>query len=558
MPGFPVVISTNGYGMAVKAVTANAPTMTVATNGYGTPIVLSENGAPFIVEGNTPVPPAATYIPTVATSPAVWYGMRRVITAYSGPLIRVQRLSDNAQTDVAQLSNGLPDIATATTWAAGSETRIRTWYDQTGQSRNATQATWAEMPLFDAAGLYGAATSFGAFKTALFDGRWTGARFPKRMDVPTSVTGNYQNHTIFTVLQPKSGGEVAVYYGMAKTGPAEALTLQNTIDTNGVFVGGNPSNSQSGRRPRAQMQALGVSSSVADHKFLQDGQILSSSAKWSDTLLGGVIGDIQSRFQNFLGYENFLAWGFYPAALSDANSNSVVAALNSTFGLKTPTSNYVVMVGDSILGGGTVTDSLQGRAIPRLIEPVLTGSPALYNLGSSSQTLAQVAANATAREDTIKSDTLFGAGKRALVAQIGTNDFGDGSPAVAGFGLTMYNNMASYISARRAAGWTHIAVCTLLPCQNTPTWQNPASQAWIERNDYNARLRAGKAGADIVIDLASHPVMGVYANAASTTYYQDGLHPTGEGLRLLCLTGSAVGGFQVNYRDGVNALLALP
>lgn len=51
MPGIPVVIATNGYGLAVKAVTANAPTMTVATNGYGTPIVLSENGSPFVVEG---------------------------------------------------------------------------------------------------------------------------------------------------------------------------------------------------------------------------------------------------------------------------------------------------------------------------------------------------------------------------------------------------------------------------------------------------------------------------------------------------------------------------
>lgn len=52
--GFPVVISTNGRGMAVKAVLDNAPLMTIATNGIGMPIVISDNGAPFVIDGYTP------------------------------------------------------------------------------------------------------------------------------------------------------------------------------------------------------------------------------------------------------------------------------------------------------------------------------------------------------------------------------------------------------------------------------------------------------------------------------------------------------------------------
>lgn len=522
-----------------------------ALGGSLGPLVSIGSGLPGYVV------PDAVYIPTVATAAAVWYGMRRVVTAYSGPLIQVQRASDNATMDVPQDAKGLPDFAAVVAWASGSETRIRTWYDQTGQTRHATQTTWAMMPLFDAAGLYGASTSFGAFKTALFDGRWANStRYPKRMIIPTTVTGNYQNHSVFMVFQPKSGGEVATYYGFAKAGPAEALSLLNTIDTNGVQISGNPTDSPSGRRPRSQFQALGLSSGVGNLKYFQDGQVLPTTAKWSDTILGGVLGDGQPQFQNFLGYENFLAWGFYPAALSDANSASIVSSLNATFGLKSPANNYIVMVGDSILGGGTVVSGLEGRSTPRWIEPYLTGSPALYNLGSSSQTLTQVAANATNREDVIKSDTVFGAGKRCLVAQIGTNDFADGASTAAGFGLTMYNRMADYVAARRGAGFTHIAVCTVLPCSNTSAWQNQASQAWVERNDYNARLRANKAGADIIIDLASHPVMGVFANTADPVYYQDRLHPTGEGLRLTALTGSPVNGLHVNYRDGINALLA--
>lgn len=52
--GPPVVIATNGFGMAVNPVDANAPVLTIADNGIGVPIVISANGAPYIVQGYTP------------------------------------------------------------------------------------------------------------------------------------------------------------------------------------------------------------------------------------------------------------------------------------------------------------------------------------------------------------------------------------------------------------------------------------------------------------------------------------------------------------------------
>lgn len=52
--GIPVVISGNGRGMAVNPVSGNAPLMTVAENGRGTPIVISSLGSPFVVDGYDP------------------------------------------------------------------------------------------------------------------------------------------------------------------------------------------------------------------------------------------------------------------------------------------------------------------------------------------------------------------------------------------------------------------------------------------------------------------------------------------------------------------------
>ena len=57
MSGAPVVIASNGLGVPVKPVSANAPQVKIATNGLGAPIVISDKGAPFIVEGYTPPVP---------------------------------------------------------------------------------------------------------------------------------------------------------------------------------------------------------------------------------------------------------------------------------------------------------------------------------------------------------------------------------------------------------------------------------------------------------------------------------------------------------------------
>lgn len=55
MAGIPVVLS--DFGIPVTEVTANAPVMTVANNGYGAPIrIVASGGAPFIVEGLEPLP----------------------------------------------------------------------------------------------------------------------------------------------------------------------------------------------------------------------------------------------------------------------------------------------------------------------------------------------------------------------------------------------------------------------------------------------------------------------------------------------------------------------
>ena len=71
---------------------------------------------------------------------AAAYSLRLLRTAYSGNAIRVRRSSDNAEQDFGFSSNVL-DTASLLTFCGVGNGFVTTWYDQSGNARNVTQAT---------------------------------------------------------------------------------------------------------------------------------------------------------------------------------------------------------------------------------------------------------------------------------------------------------------------------------------------------------------------------------------------------------------------------------
>jgi hypothetical protein len=87
---------------------------------------------------------------TFAT-PSGAYSFRKLKSTYSGPAIRIRRNSDQAETDINFLGftsfTGAPiDVAAANAHCAATTCFIKTWYDQSGNARDATQATAANQP----------------------------------------------------------------------------------------------------------------------------------------------------------------------------------------------------------------------------------------------------------------------------------------------------------------------------------------------------------------------------------------------------------------------------
>jgi hypothetical protein len=74
------------------------------------------------------------------------YSLRNLSSAYTGPLIRVRRSSDNAERDIFGTFRGDLDLAALTSFVGANSGFVTTWYDQSGSGRHATQATAASQP----------------------------------------------------------------------------------------------------------------------------------------------------------------------------------------------------------------------------------------------------------------------------------------------------------------------------------------------------------------------------------------------------------------------------
>ena len=84
---------------------------------------------------------------TAATPASAAFSLRKLSTAYLGSAIQVRRSSDNATQDIGFTAGGDLDQVTLTTFVgAGNNGFVSIWYDQSGNGRNAIQATAANQP----------------------------------------------------------------------------------------------------------------------------------------------------------------------------------------------------------------------------------------------------------------------------------------------------------------------------------------------------------------------------------------------------------------------------
>lgn len=70
---------------------------------------------------------------------AAAYSLRQLSSSYTSSAIRVRRSSDNSEQDIGFVSNEL-DTASLLSFVSGGDGFVTTWYDQSGNGNNVTQA----------------------------------------------------------------------------------------------------------------------------------------------------------------------------------------------------------------------------------------------------------------------------------------------------------------------------------------------------------------------------------------------------------------------------------
>lgn len=92
-----------------------------------------------------------SYLLDTYSGASVAYSLRKLSSTYSGSCIRVRRSSDNAEQNIGFVSNIL-DTASLLTFVGSGSGFVTTWYDQSGNSVNMTQAVGGTQPIIVSSG----------------------------------------------------------------------------------------------------------------------------------------------------------------------------------------------------------------------------------------------------------------------------------------------------------------------------------------------------------------------------------------------------------------------
>lgn len=267
-------------------------------NGF-LPMFAAGGGGAFVLDG----------IANVAAA----YSLRRLSSAYSGAAVRVRRSSDSAEDDIGFDGSGEFDSAAFSSFVGGGTGFVRTWYDQSGNARNATQTTMTAQPSVSLI------SGIGGTPGLLFDG----------------INDSISNAFGFSVLQPFFR-IYAIRRNSADIGHAVNTFTGNVAD---YFVNSTQiemyAGSSGGAPPRA---SLGVgASAIIGSLYNSAASIIyrngiAASGQIGNSALNGIwIGSY--NVPNQYVYIELGEFIFFSSAISIADHNTIGANMATRYGL---------------------------------------------------------------------------------------------------------------------------------------------------------------------------------------------------------------------------------
>lgn len=375
---------------------ASNNTMNVILNtaGTGYTTVWSFRGTGGSVAPVVPVAPVS-----LSVAPAAFYGTYR-LSSYSAasPCLQVVRSSDSATQDIGFV-NGQLDMASALTFAGGSNLTVSKWYDQSGNSLDAVAST--NRPTLSSLNI------INGIQAICFDGSNGVPILTRQMTLPAGLALDVANVSQIVVgRQSSSGGnsstmtylDTAVNDGDFRVFQGLSYLCNNT-QTNGIYIPTNPSSVGLSRGPNSGSGVGGANGQNYLYSERQNYRTGASANTGTGTSAGGFIGNTLAGASRL--FAEIVAVVFFPTENNNTDMQAAQLALEAPF--PTPIqrvfTDTVTLEGDSIcLGTGTTF----GQNSTRQIWPLLKRPTRMINAGIFGATMNSLITTGSAHY------TLFG------------------------------------------------------------------------------------------------------------------------------------------------------
>jgi hypothetical protein len=198
---------------------------------------------------------------------------RRLLTSYTGPLIRVRRSSDNTEQDIGYDGAGLLDTTALLSFVGSGDGFVRTIYEQSN-SRNFVMTTQANQPRIVSAG---AVDTFFGRPAMVFDG--TNDRI-EWAPSSTTLTVNTVNAVCRRTSGPTGGGRL---FQLANQGGGDGVSVGYIASGGGFgrFAGKGSGGAGSGSFTADTLQiitAVGVDAGNA--RYFVNGTLNNAGTSW--------------------------------------------------------------------------------------------------------------------------------------------------------------------------------------------------------------------------------------------------------------------------------------
>jgi hypothetical protein len=265
---------------------------------------------------------AADLLLDTYTGAAAAYSVRKLDKDYTGYSMRVREDSGDTEADIGFDSNGDLDTAAIATHCGSANGYVVTWYDQSGNSNNATQSTSGSQPQI----YNGTAVLTDNGKPALdFDGSDDGLNF-------TSTGYNINNLSTFVVARQFGTAQASMVFAMSgSTGSARWYAPFSTTAFDFGY-GNSASAIQATRTTDQSLFSMIAGSTQTDcEAWINATSVGTTALQSASTSNQNGIGSFNGGFESDCNVQEVLIWG----ADQSSNRTGIESDINTYFSIYT-------------------------------------------------------------------------------------------------------------------------------------------------------------------------------------------------------------------------------